>query len=235
MSLLTALQDAAEAVSLPRPAQIIGATSETERVLWMVAKREALSLARRHEWPELLAEHTWTATATEAQSGGKPSDYDRMVTNSFFNRTSDRRAVGPIAPNDWQNLRATAAAPVLTDLFRFRGSSLLMWPTPRAGDQLAYEYVSRNLVVAADTTTLRPIWTADTDSLRLDEELLTLGVIWRWKFQKSLAWESDKAFYEERIESAIVASRGASKIGLGGDDSGSPLTQPAVPDGNWGL
>jgi hypothetical protein len=235
VSLLTALQDAAEAVSLPRPAQIIGATSESERLLWMVAKREALALARRHDWPELTSEHSWTAAATETQSGGKPSDYDRMITNSFFNRTSDKRVVGPIKPADWQQLRATAAAPLLTDLFRWRGGSLLMWPTPRAGDTLAYEYVSRNLVVATDGTTYRPVWTVDTDSLRIDEELLTLGVVWRWKQQKGLAFDDDMALYESRLESAIIASRGASALFLGGDADGYALTQPTVPDGNWGL
>jgi hypothetical protein len=68
---------------------------------------------------------------------------------------------------------------------------------PVAGDTIAFEWVSKNWVtVAAGGTST---WTADADTGLLDEEIMTQGVIWRWKAAKGLEYAEDYNKYERLV------------------------------------
>ena len=82
MSLLTIVQEAAGALSLPVPTSV-AAASDTSSVLWFnLAKREGNELSRRHDWQNLVVQKTWTSTATAAQSTAMGSDFDRPMPDT---------------------------------------------------------------------------------------------------------------------------------------------------------
>src|ERR1051326_6742553 len=108
MSLITIIQDACADLSLPQPTSVVGNSTGHAPLLLRLAKEELNSLATRYEWQALRAENTFSATATAVQvtASAIPVDFDRMVNESFFNRTSKRRVYGPLAAEDWQNIQA---------------------------------------------------------------------------------------------------------------------------------
>ena len=48
------------------------------------------------------------------------------------------------------------------------------------------------------------VWSDDTDVGRIDEELLTLGLIWRWKAMKGFSYQEEFNEYERQVADAIA-------------------------------
>ena len=83
-------------------------------------------------------------------------------------------------------------------------------PTPvAAGEDLIFEYISENWLTEAAGTTGADVWAADTDVAILDEDLITMGVIWRFLRARGLAFETQLAEYEREAAQAIARDGGA--------------------------
>lgn len=213
MSLLTLLTGlvgiGAKASSLTA---IAGNTSsELAGQLLGLANEEGRALARRHPWAILTAEKTFTTTAAAAQTGAIPSDFDRFIDETMWNRTRRRPVCGPITADEWQNLQANAAAS-MDYQFRRRGSALLFTPTPAAGETIAYEYVKNTWCTSADGATARTAFAADDDVGLLDEALIALGVKWRFLAGNGLDHETALREYERQVVDAINRDGGRRTI-----------------------
>ena len=141
MSFLTIIQNSAQRLGLSSPSAAYGSADLQIIQLVALSQQEGKALMRRYPWQALLKEKTFTCTAAAAQTGAIASDYDRIVEESFFNRTQKRPVFGPISAQDWQFTQAVVAA-TLVESYRVRGDSILITPTPNGTDTYAYEYVS---------------------------------------------------------------------------------------------
>ncbi len=121
MSLLTIIQNTCKAVGKTAPSAAY--TSSDTLILEMVAlaNTSGSELARQYDFPELLREATFSATAVVAQGnliGNSASalvtnsDYERMVPDTLFNRTADEQISGPIPPSEWAALTSAGSTPV---------------------------------------------------------------------------------------------------------------------------
>jgi hypothetical protein len=235
MSLLTIIQTAADRIGVVRPTAIIGSADIQVRNLLGLAQQEGRDLASRFNWQALTKEKTFTAVATAAQPGAIPTDFDRMIDGSMWNRTRDNWIAGPMTIQDWQAIQATVA-PNVTEGFRIRGDSLLITPTPTAGDIYAYEYVSLHWASAADgTAPTRDGFESDTDIAWLREELITLGVVWRFLRARGLDYSEAFTTYEIAVKRAMNRDGGSPIIVMGGPDSEYLPPRARTPDGNWNL
>lgn len=235
MSLLTIVQAVADRVGLARPSAVIGSSDTQVRGLLGLAQQEGKDLADRFNWQALTAEKTFTATATAAQSGAIPDDFDRFVNGSMWNRTRDNYVHGPMLPQDWQQIQATVG-PNIVEAFRVRGSSLLITPTPTAGDSYAYEYISTYWVgTAASSSATLTEFAADTDIAYLKEELITLGVIWRFLKARGLDYSEAMQTYEIAIKRAYDRDGGTPYLMMSGPDQVAWPPRARVPDGSWNL
>jgi len=59
-------------------------------------------------------------------------------------------------------------------------------------------------------------WKADTDTSVLDEDLIELGVIWRTLRRLGLAYDEEKAEYENQVRQSVARDGGTSNINLVG-------------------
>ena len=234
MSLLTIVQDVSNRIGLPVPSSVVGSSDTQVRQLLGLAQQEGKELARRGPWQVLTKEKTITATATEEQTGAIPTDFERMIEGTFWNRSQDRRVVGPLTPQKWQMLQ-TGLYNLMWDAFRIRGNDLLMSPVPVAGDTLAYEYVSKYWLTNAAGDTERAAWIADDDVALLDEELITLGVTWRFMKAKGLDYSEAFASYERMVERKLANDGGMAILDLNGDrlDGAGGAYDPFISEGNW--
>lgn len=234
MSLLTTVQDAADRLGIVRPSSVIGSSDQQVRQLLGLAQQEGKELARRYPWQSIVKEKTITATATETQSSAIPSDFDRMISGSFFNRTKNRKVEGPMNALEWQNYKASVTT-VLFDAFRIRGGNLLLAPTPTAGDSYAYEYVSTYWVAtaAASTTPAQASWAVDTDVGILSEELMTLGIVWRFLKAKGLDYSEPFRTYEAQLLLMTTADGAKRSVQFGRSYDFRRPRVPTYPDGSW--
>lgn len=233
MSLLTTVQQACYMMGVPPPATVIGNTDITALRLLYLANEEGRALAARHAWQAITQEKTFTTTAAAAQTGSIPSDFDRMIPETMFNRTAMRRVTGPISSDEWQQVQASTSV-FVNPVFRIRANLIYIYPTPNATDTVAYEYVSKNFCEASGGTD-QSAWAADTDLGLLDEKLMTLGIVWRFKFSAGMDADGDRQMYEHRVRDAII--RDGSRPRLSSSPAATEYTPraPQVPETWTGL
>lgn len=200
MSLLTICQNAADRLGIARPSSVINSTDNQTLRLLGYAQQEGKALQKEHAWQILVKEQSFTATATETQSSALPSDFDRWVDDTFYNRTRKRPVYGPLNAQDWSFSKAVVAT-VLIESFRQRGSTsdILITPTPTAGDSYCFEYVAKNWCQSSGGTA-QDAWAADSDTGIIDEECMTLGVVWRFKAGQGLDYAEEFRNYELKTD-----------------------------------
>lgn len=235
MSLLTIVQEAARRIGIVVPNDVAGSSDAQVVQLIAIANQEGQSLADRYDWQVLRRESTFTTTATESQGlfTTIASDFKAMVTDTFWNRSLKRPVSGCLSPQDWQALKA---APMTGPFQQFiiRGGELLMLPSPPAGQTCAFEYFSKNWCLGDDGSTRQSSYALNGDTAYLDESIMLIGVIWRWKHIKGLEYAEDFKLYESRVADAMTRDKGATAINMGGRPP-VRLIGTVVPNGNWAL
>lgn len=234
MTLLSLVNDAQDILSIPRSGIVATSTDQNVRTLLGLANQEGRELAKRHAWEELVTEKTFTATASAIQTGAVPTDMDRFLIGTFFNRTNHRRVTGPLLPEEWQAQQALTSS-VLFDSFRFRGGDILITPTPAGTETYAFEYVSKNWCQSSGDTG-QASWAADSDTGVLDEKLMLLGIIWRFRKARGFDYAEEFATYEKEVLQAIMRDGSRRTINYSFDDTLYDTKRPPyVTDGNWNL
>jgi hypothetical protein len=231
MSLLTVIKDACDRVGIARPAAAYISTDVQILQLVGLAQQEGKELAKRHTWQAITKEKTFTSTAAETQANAIPDDFDRFVDETFYNRSQARGVQGPLTAIEWQFNKSVVASTII-QAFRQRGNSILITPTPTEGETLAYEYVSRNWC-QSNASVEQSAWASDTDTGLLDEELMTLGLVWRWQKAKGLDYAESFRTYEMQVAQVITRDGGKPRLNVGRTNSIRNARAPYVPDGNW--
>lgn len=236
-SILTIAQDACDELSLATPSTLIdNDVDDTARKMLRMITRTCRQLAARYDWQSLRREHTFTtvATADQAASVPIPTDFLRFVPDSMFNRDKTWRVVGPLSGAEWQAHQATLTTRVFPS-YSMRGGTILMAPTPAAGETVAYEYITK--YIGTDTTgvTDRTSFTVDTDLVTLDDELVMLGVIWRYRKAEGQDYAEEFREYELRINDLIKIQEGRKLYDMSSGGPERVPMAPRVPDTLTGL
>lgn len=231
MSLLTLIQRAFKRVGLTAPTAAVSSTDENVIRMIELANEEGEELASRADWQALTREATHTTLAAESQglmTAIAGSDFNYIKNDTFWNRTKDRRWY-PVSDVDWQTMKATnITGPV--EYFRIRGGYLLAIPTPTAGETLAFEWISKNWCETSGGTG-QSAWAADADVGRLDEALMLMGLVWRWKKAQGLEYAEDFRQYEIRVESAMQRDGAKPRINM----AGTMVHGRNIPQGGWNV
>lgn len=240
MTLLTIIQDAAVLCGLNRPSAAITAVDPAIRRMLALANIEGRELARRHDWQVLVSEATWTTVGTESQGSLTTiaTDLDveagaRIIDETIWDRTSQRPFLGPVASQKWQRLKAANIAGPYSE-YRIRAGALYLIPAPTAGHTGAFEYVSKNWCQSAASTG-QSAWAADTDTGKLSEHLMTLGLIWRWKASNEMDFTLARTDYERAVSLAIGRDGTRRTLDMGEPEPYSPAGAVIAPEGNWNL
>lgn len=213
MSLLTLIQEVAGSLNLPVPSAVVGNTDPDAILFLNLAKREGRELARRHDWQKMVVEHTQTTLATVAQTA-LPTAYDHFVPDvEIWNRTNNTKYTGPVSAYDWVRLN-TGISGGVSGWWRLIGGALNIYPAPTAGETIAFEYVSKNWCQSSGLVG-QATWVADSDTGIISEELMALGVTWRWLRAKGMDYAEDMATYEREVERAAARDRGLRVMAIG--------------------
>lgn len=234
MTIATVCDDASDRVGIYSPTSYNGAQNPSSRLLLRLCKAAAVDISRRHPWMDLRKVHVFTTVAGENQTGGIPADFDRMIKDTFWNRTDQRPVVGPTSSLDWQYMQATTLGSVLDDRFRIIGGVMQVYPAAEADETWAYEYQDKNLFEASDGT-LKTDITSDADMFRLNEELLTRALTWRYRQSKGMDYAEDFSQFEVFLKQLQAQETAAGTINLDACGAKPRLPYPSVPEGDWNL
>lgn len=209
---------------------VVNSTDATVQQAFELLREGASDMATDYDWQALRKEWTFVTTATPTQATFQPSDLDHFINDTFFNRTLMRKVFGPITPQTWQ---AIQAMPQLNSVFLAwveRTSTVLVTPTPPAGQTIAYEYITINWALANGSTPADD-FENDADTTLLDERLLRLDLRWRFLQAKGLPWENAKQTFMENKD--IEAARDGGNAVLDTTGTGSYNWGTNVPEGNF--
>lgn len=230
MSLLTICQNALKEIGgFEIPSSFYGSLNLTARQCVALVEREGKTLEREHRWVELIVSTTIT-TVSGTATYALESDFRAFANMSQWDRTNTRPLVGPTSGATWQWLKSGIAnSGTIERWFRVQGSNVAIHPTPSSADTIAYDYYSKNLVdrqTGSDAAT----FASDNDTSLIDEELLTMGLKWRFLQAKGMPFEAEYKEYE-----AIKTDRISDNGGKGIICLGRPaLVSTNLPDTGYG-
>lgn len=227
MSLLTIVQGAADRLGLTRPSSVTTSSDPLAVTLLGLAQEEGKTLARRHSWQVMQTEYTFPTVASTS-SYALPTGFDRILVDTVFNRTRRRRMVGDLTPAQWQETQASLVTRV-NPAFRIRGNLFYISPTPTAAETVAYEYISLNWCQSAAAVG-QTAWALDTDTGILDEELMTLGIVWRFKSAKGLDYAESMTSYEIEVGNAILRDGAPVRIDTANMELDRIPRSPVMPE-----
>lgn len=234
MSLLTIIAGACQELNIVEPTSVITSTDLQTKQLLALSRTECRDLLRRYNWQALTKETSFTTVATDIQTTLTTAapDFYRYIDATMWNRTRFWQVGGPLTDDQWQQKKAAAAAVGVRNYFRIRGNNILFFPTPEAGDSVYFEYISSKWC-QSELSVAQTNWVADTDTALLDEEIIRLGVVWRFLKAKGLDYGEEFRTYEMALADIFGPDGGRTAVDMTGDVYGSMSVN--VPEGNWPL
>jgi hypothetical protein len=236
MSMLSIIQHFCRRRGIPRPTTAYGSTDPQVLQVMALLEEEGNDLATRHDWQALTFEASHTSLASEDQGAIATiatNGYRHIKNETIWNRTTSIPLYGPMNDVEWQSVKGMAATGPHYR-YRIRGGKLLVNPVPAAGEAWYFEYYSKNWLTDSTGVTYRQYVGADTDIGLLPEDLLLMGLTWRWKKEKGLDYAEDFATYESQAKDAMSHDGGRRTL------SQDNLTDDARPRvfvaaGNWAI
>jgi hypothetical protein len=233
MATLLAIMNKAQALlNLPITTQVVNSTNQTQKQLLAIANMDGELLAEEFAWQQLTTETSFLTTATETQTNSTlPNDFGWVINETLYNRDTNLPVVGPVNPREWQEMLSNGIN-VSTPRYRVRGNLFLFNPAPTAGQDVYYEYVSKNWCESS-TGTGQSAWAADTDVSILPDNLHVLGIIWRWRASKGLDYNQDFMTWEATRNRAAARQGAKRRLSIVGPTSPRYPGRSNIPDGSW--
>jgi hypothetical protein len=234
LSCLSIVQTVCKRIGIQSP--IAAFTSQDQQIIQLLSllEEEGQEQSTRYPWEALQTEATFTTVASQVQGTISviAPGLDYIVNDTIWNRSLRRPVYGPKSQQDWQQAKAMQINGPFNS-FRIIADVINFYPVPVAGQTCAFEYISTNWINTAAGGT-SDLWTSDTDTPKIDDQLLVMGTIWRWKAAKGLDYSEDFNKYERRVIDAMGRDAGKARLTM---DGSTYDIQPVVmvPRGSWGV
>jgi hypothetical protein len=203
MSLLTVVQDVCAFVGVERPAAIFSAlsTDRTASEMLATANEMAAETADYRDWTSFIAFHTLTGDGVST-SFPLPVDYRRLLIdgNIYTSMTPQTPLVFISSFDEWMR-RIASNYWTFSGQYIIQGSNILIQPPPGVGVSINFAYVTSKIInnVSPQPTTQSDTFRSDDDTTVLDERLLKLGMIYRWKADKGTPYAEDMGTYIDAL------------------------------------
>ena len=211
MSLLSACQNAAIELISKKPSTIFSATDAFSLELQRLSNVVARDIADSHDWQTLISTYTINGDGVTS-AFPLPDNYDRMLldTNLYDKVNWAWGYFRIVRADEWMLMKVRDWGLVNPGAWTVLGGNLEFLPAPQNTAQAQFLYVKNERVLDKDGNP-KKTFTKDDDSFVLDEDLLTLGIIWRWREMKRMDATNDLANFEKMF-STLSGKDGGSKV-----------------------
>lgn len=227
MTFLKAAQSASLRLIGRKPSTFFSSQDVFEQEMCDLGNDVATDLMKSYDWRVLTKTYSIAGDGSTTEYD-LPDDYDRMPKKAAITRANwfDWNYTQTNDLDEWRSLLngALAISPgfwiVLDGKFQFH-------PAISAGETAEIFYISKN-IVESSAGVQKPQFTTDEDALRVDERLLTLGIIWKWRELKGMPRPGDQENFEKAF-AEITSNEKGSRIFAEGRPSFPSGVRSAYP------
>jgi hypothetical protein len=185
--------------------------------------------------------NTPVATSTAAvsmtfakQDYAMPTDFDRMISDTNWDRTNHWRNLGTKTSQEWQWLQGGIISVGPRERYRIYNNQLRIFQALTSIYTFAFEYVSNYWVMSSGATAGdKGEYTVDSDTAIFPDDLMLAGLKFYFLKAKKLDYaielgEFTRALSYTKAQDVPVPAQSLAPIGM------NPLVGPwSVQDGNW--
>jgi hypothetical protein len=162
-----------------------------------------------------------------------PSDYDRLIDRTEWDKTKRWEMLGPETAQEWQWLKSAYIATGPRARFRIIQNTFQIWPPMASSEYLGWEYISKNWAVDVSGTP-KSAFTADTDTCIFPDRLM-IGFL-KYKYFEVKGFDSTaflKSFSRE-LNISKASDSGSRTLSFAPTLPGVLITPANIPDSNMG-
>ena len=229
---------------------LVGLQDPEARAMLTLLNRAGTILSRARNawgasWADLVKGHVLTTDEQESgeveRIGGGydlPADYATMVNETAWDITNHRPIDGNTGPQDWSSSIAWLSQVsdlrqsyrIVSNMPSGLGRRLQLYPVPPAGREVVFFYNSTHWVRGADGTTRDHIL-ENTDVPILDDTLMELDLVWRFKHSRGLHYQLELAEFDQERNRLMAQDSEPRTIQIGRRRIDG--VQLNIPEGNW--
>jgi hypothetical protein len=232
-TLLQLVNSAQTELNLPVSSVVFTSTDQNVVKLKNLLIAVADDLLREYDWQDLITVYQFSTIAGQS-SYSLPTDIDRFINGTFFDKTNRYPIRGPKTASEWEWIQSglvTSATPF--ERFRIFDNTFYVYPPPGTTTlNFVYEYISNNYVLVGGTTP-GPSFTSDSDTCVFDSRLIIYGLKLKWK--ASIGQDTTDALSEYLRILALRKGQDkpAPRLQLGPGMTFPIISGANIPDGNW--
>lgn len=162
-----------------------------------------------------------------------PSDFDRLINRTEWDKNNHWELIGPESPQEWQWLKSGYIQTTPRIRFRQLGGYFQIWPPTGAEDLYGFEYVSTNWVLDTNGNG-KSSFTADTDTCIYPDRLMVLAIKLKYFEIKGFDTTAFTRDYNYQLESAKSQDAGAPTLSLSRRNNTLLIGYNSIPDSGYG-
>jgi len=161
-----------------------------------------------------------------------PSDWQRQVPQTEWNRTQRWELLGPKSAQEWQTFKSGIVSAGPRQRFRILQNQLCLNPSPPDNQTLSFEYISNGWVEGVDGVGKVEV-TADTDTFIFSDSLLITGLKAQWLVAKGLDASFSLGEFRYLLEQEKSTNKSAPVLSTGAFAGSVLLTDQNMVDGSY--
>lgn len=164
-----------------------------------------------------------------------PTDYDRKVDRTDWDKSKHWQALGPKTAQEWQWLKSGYISTGPRLRFRILGNYFQVWPPPASNEYMGFEYQSKNWCLAANASAVsKKAFTVDTDTTVFPDALMSALI--RLKYFEAKGFDTDPLLkaYRTQLDIAKANDAGSATLNMFPRPGEVLIGMDNIPDSGYG-
>ena len=192
-----------------KQANFINSQNSDVSQLVALAIRSARVLSK-NKWQVLRK--TTNILLTTANEYDLEADFRQLIPNTPWTKGRADKPDFPTSDEAWAYVEARNIQNSLRYSMRFEAGKIAVL-NPVVGETITYEYVTNNPITDITGATSKPRFTVDSDIWIIEDDLIEMDLVWRFKRLKGFkSWPTDKADFENYERSLRGTDKGAQSV-----------------------
>lgn len=220
----------------PVPNMVAANSDATAQQVFTLCNTELQALSEMFTWPHLEVEYAINTVAGQAVYLW-PTDFRVLAQSSLFNRNQYYELKGSTGLQFWELLKygnlANLGCARYRNVYPLGVPGFEITPAPTGVQGLVAVYYTKEFARDANGVSI-PVFMNDSDTPKVPERYIELGVKWRFRRAKGLDFSAELAEYNSTIQTQFAKYAGLGEIRIGGRRRMDGLTGGYVRENGFG-